>query len=232
MKLILENWREYLNEDEYPVRDPRIRKKLNRLLRVPNAGIAISLESPEDEQPSFAFEYVEIEDFKKKEFRRLNSKWSSTIPLWGMVLIGKNDKNRDGQCYNGWVIVVSEAMKGWGPLLYEVALEWASENGTGLMSDRTIVSNDALVVWGKYAQRLDVDRKQMDVVHGIQGKEYNDDVEQLTPNYYFDDCDQRKAIFRGGKSHWDKTPISKIYSKDIPEVMRILKAEGRLIILT
>jgi len=232
MKLILENWREYLNEDEYPVRDPRIRKKLNKLLRVPNAGIVISIEDSEYEQPAFAFEYAEIENAKEKKFKRLNSKWSSHIPLWGMVLIGKNDKERDGPCFDGWVVIVSQAMKGWGPLLYEVALEWSSENGLGLMSDRTIVSNDAIAVWGKYAQRFDVDRKQMDVAHGILGKGYMDDIKQLTPNYYFDDCDQRKAIALGKEAHWDKTPISKIYSKDIPEVMRILKAEGRLIILT
>ena len=44
------------------------------------------------------------------------------------------------------------AQKGWGPLLYEIALEWASQNSGGLTADRGIVSPKALAVWDKYVK--------------------------------------------------------------------------------
>lgn len=44
----------------------------------------------------------------------------------------------------------SDAISGFGPMLYDVAIEWATVTGEGLMSDRESVSADAANVWEKY----------------------------------------------------------------------------------
>jgi hypothetical protein len=64
-----------------------------------------------------------------------------------------------------WFIATTHAEGGWGPLVYDVAMEWASMNGSGLASDRDIVSQDALRVWGFYKD------KRPDVKHHILPKE-------------------------------------------------------------
>ena len=51
---------------------------------------------------------------------------------------------------------------GYGPLLYEILIEKASEAGVCLMSDREEVSDSARVVWDKYLSRDDIEYKQID----------------------------------------------------------------------
>jgi hypothetical protein len=58
-------------------------------------------------------------------------------------------------------VVYSQAAPGWGPLLYDLAIEVASEFAGGLMSDRFSVSSDAARVWSYYLQRPDVDRVEV-----------------------------------------------------------------------
>jgi hypothetical protein len=51
----------------------------------------------------------------------------------------------------------SDSISGYGPLLYDIAIEWATVTGEGLMSDRESVSADAANVWEKYYNdRVDV----------------------------------------------------------------------------
>ena len=51
--------------------------------------------------------------------------------------------------------------RGFGPLLYEILVEKASERGVCLMSDRGEVSVDARSVWDKYMMRGDIEYKQL-----------------------------------------------------------------------
>ena len=70
--------------------------------------------------------------------------------------------------------------EGWGPMLYDVAMEYATSKGSGLMSDRSDVSSDAFGVWQYYAdQRGDVEKVQMDDVD-----------DRLTPDITYDNCEQ------------------------------------------
>jgi len=55
-----------------------------------------------------------------------------------------------------WEVGQSHASHGWGPLLYEVAIEYATTNGLGLRPDEMGTSEDAAVVWSKFSQRRDV----------------------------------------------------------------------------
>ena len=45
---------------------------------------------------------------------------------WGEVLIGKLKPTGQGDCSDSYGINSSETASGWGPLLYDVAMEWAS----------------------------------------------------------------------------------------------------------
>ena len=230
MKNLFENWRKYLTE----AIDPRIKKQLDGLLALPDVAVAIT----SAESFGVAFRYVRVTDAESQQYTDLtrddaeiykDRKITKTGVPFGTVEIMKTVKQHDGPCYDGWMIFGTEAERGWGPLLYEVALEWASENGGGLMSDRGIVSKYALAVWDKYAQRGDVAARQMDVDHDLdQGwmKQYP----ELTPDDKSDDCDQGKAISMAGEK-WAETSVSKIYKKQKPEVMQALKAAGRLIVV-
>jgi hypothetical protein len=45
-----------------------------------------------------------------------------------------------GECGGAWEVYHTEATQGWGPMLYDVAMEYATQNGGGLISDRSAVS--------------------------------------------------------------------------------------------
>jgi len=63
----------------------------------------------------------------------------------GMVYVGY-----DRDC-DFWYIQYTQAASGWGPFLYDIAMEYASERGRGLVADRTEpVSRAARRVWDYY----------------------------------------------------------------------------------
>ena len=62
-----------------------------------------------------------------------------------------------------WQISSSSSYKTWGPLLYDICIEYISVvRGGAVMSDRNQVSGFAEEVWGKYQNRSDVKKVQMD----------------------------------------------------------------------
>jgi len=128
-------------------------------------------------------------------------------------------KMDDGQpCNEASIIAVTEAADGWGPLLYDIAMEAASAMTTGLAPDRNIVSDEARMVWDYYAnKRSDVEKVQLD-------NEYGD----ITPDNPDDDCYQHSSRDHRGED-WDKSPLSKMYSKD-PTTLNQLRDAGKLIL--
>ena len=85
-----------------------------------------------------------------------------------------------GPCRSGAYVTYAKAEGGFGPLAYDVAIEATG----GLMSDRTEVSHEAMVVWDYYTNnRPDVQVDQLDIL-----KDYGE--QQLTPDDKSDDCDR------------------------------------------
>lgn len=132
-----------------------------------------------------------------------------------------------GNCGGAMMVGRSYAASGWGPLLYDVAIEWATQNAGGLIADRSTVSDDAESVWGYYMQnRSDVTAHQLD-----------DPFNLLTPEDE-DNCDQEVAggghsMYGGDKdfgSEWVNSPLSKRYTKP-PTTMDALKNAGKLEVL-
>jgi hypothetical protein len=145
----------------------------------------------------------------------------------GKVIIEKTGYT--GECSGGWTVASSDAEKGWGPLLYEVALEWASANGGGLTADRRQVSSHAASVWDKYLQRFP-NAAQLDI-DLTRDAWKNSGIQQITPDDPSDDCEQDSAWTDmsdqlGGQftyDSWKESPLSKLYKKDNTEVIDYLK---------
>lgn len=79
-------------------------------------------------------------------------------PIVGMIAFDNPDSHK-GQAWGAKEILRSAAEKGYGPLMYDIAMAIAG----GIMSDRESVSNSAKGVWSKYLNnRSDVEAKQLD----------------------------------------------------------------------
>ena len=132
-----------------------------------------------------------------------------------------------GNCGGAMMVGGAYAASGWGPLLYDVAIEWATQKAGGLIADRSTVSEDAESVWRYYMQnRGDVTAHQLD-----------DPFNLLTPEDT-DNCDQEVSggghlMYGGDKdfgSEWVNSSLSKRYTKP-PTTIDALKKAGKLEVL-
>ena len=124
----------------------------------------------------------------------------------------------DFPCLGALMIAYSDASRGWGPLLYDVAIEVATLKAGGLVCDRSIVSQDAYNVWDKYNnQRSDVEKLQLDDEVGSRTPDPNDDCLQNISYEY----EEKTGI------PWHESPLSKLYRKP-PVTIDALKKAGRL----
>ena len=151
-------------------------------------------------------------------------------PYLGKVRFGKNDNHGIGPCDGAMKIGHSRAQHGWGPMLYDVAMEHATQIANGLIADRDSVSGSARAVWDYYlANRGDVMAHQLDDLKNT-----------LTPKEE-DNCHQGVARAKPGvrgrgwqdedtDQSWVDSPLSKRYTKE-PTTINALKAAGKLVIL-
>ena len=138
-----------------------------------------------------------------------------------------------GECLDGYVVTwahVDDEHKGWGPMLYDVAMEFATLNGGGLMSDRGGVSPSARKVWAYYMNnRSDVTAHQLDDMQNTLTPEEEDNCDQSVAGYditgpddwYSWDPASQVAV------DWVKSPLSKRYTAP-PTMMDKLEAAGKL----
>jgi len=123
-----------------------------------------------------------------------------------------------GPCEGAWQVKWSTATKGWGPLLYDVALEYATIHGNGIIADRDEISDQAIAVWDYYLnnRKQDVDSHQLDDPYNTRTPEDEDN------------CDQYLAQF-GGMPDWQgpENSLSKRYTKD-PTTIEVLNSLKRL----
>ena len=121
---------------------------------------------------------------------------------WGTVLIEKLANS-----VPVWQVASAHAGDGYGPLLYDIAMEYATQNGLGLMSDRGVVSDGedgAVHVWNYYLENRvgnDVTAHQMDDQANTLTDTFDDNVNQHIA----------KQFAPGGK--WPAHSTSKRYTK-------------------
>jgi len=176
-----------------------------------------------------------LDDLEAEDFYIYISKWDGGFAIelgdedspsvTGNINVFKDD--RQGPCGGAFMVGSSDATHGWGPLIYDLAMELATELGGGLMADRGEVSGEARAVWDYYlANRGDVTGIQMD-----------DPMDTLTPEEA-DNCDQDVAGgWRQGFNNdiesppdpdWMESPLSKRWTKP-PTTLNTLRAGDRLI---
>lgn len=126
-------------------------------------------------------------------------------------------KNERSPCRGAYEVASSNAYrKGLGPLLYDIAMEAATDLGGGLMSDRFTVSDDAQRVWRKYQEdRPDVTYLKLDSVEN-----------ERTPPHE-DNCDVLNAKSFAGDDWYDH-PLAGVYRKPGMETIRLLMRMNRL----
>ena len=199
MKLLFESWRSYLNEGMKQPSD------------LPE-GIQIRMI---DDGEDIVFKIVSeatgeepTQQEQRDKFGRIFGKiW---ITQWGL---------HGDLCSRAFEVRKSEAVSGWGPMLYDVAMEYATKNGSGLMSDRQGVSEEAYIVWKKYMdQRDDIEKIQLDDLKNTLTPEEADNCTQMSA--------QRWAEKTGGE--WNHKPISMLYRKNNSEMTDKLKQQGKL----
>jgi hypothetical protein len=174
---------------------------------------------------------------EKSLVRAKSSEALREVPMGSIRIYPVSDYKDLGPCKGAWVVqMVSPTSSGWGPLLYDIALEWSTkEGGVGLVSDRESVSGEARKVWGVYGdpeKRRDVTPTQLDIFANIEGipdsaaakslageptdPGYEDRVRamQITPDDLTDDCVQDSAYAQNPGS-WRESPLSRAYSKEL-----------------
>jgi len=148
---------------------------------------------------------------------------------WGSITMYKSPAGDyhtlGGSCGGAWMVMDSTALPGWGPMLYDVAMEVATLKSGGLMADRGMVSASAERVWKYYmTNRSDVTAHQLDDLKNT-----------LTPEEE-DNCDQEVAGGPGSRAYggdkvenpdWMNSPLSKRYTAP-PKMMDKLEAAGKL----
>ena len=161
-----------------------------------------------------------------------NPKDARVSDVHGEVTIMRPDDGT-GPCGGALNVVYSEAASGWGPMLYDVAMEVASEVGGGLTPDRSSVSDSAQNVWNYYfGNRGDVQSHQLDltdtdITNAAKFLKPPVTLQKLTPDIEEDDCKQIKSV-RAHREEWDQSSLSKRYTK-APTTMNALRAAGRLV---
>ena len=128
----------------------------------------------------------------------------------------------DHPCGGAWEVALSDATSGWGPMLYDVAMEWATQNGGGLVSDRSAVSPAAREVWNYYlSNRGDVQSVQLDDLRNTITPEEEDNCEQHASTVGRSSAGMPKVV------DFQESPLSKRYTTP-PTTMNALKAAGKL----
>ena len=145
MKLLFENWRRYISEENKDSDDGNIHPKIMRMikyLKQKNAKIHIEGSCMTGQYRIFITPNVGAISAQK---------WWCYAPKTGEAL---------------WVITAADAEKaaGVGPLLYEVLMETiGSLCGSPIAPDRSMVTPDARGVWEVYKKRPDVQKYPIDL---------------------------------------------------------------------
>jgi len=159
-------------------------------------------------------------DFVDENFKQL--KYSKEGEPYGVVIIDTSVQYGERfPCLDAMMVAFSDASHGWGPMLYDIAIEISTLLGGGLVADRTNLSPEAYDVWDFYHKnRYDAKQVQLD----------NEDGE-LTPDVQFDDCLQTTTYdyIKKTGDEWIDSPISKAYRKE-PTTLRALRDSKKLIL--
>ena len=137
--------------------------------------------------------------------------------LHGSIRIS-NTPDAFGACDGAMVVDYSTATHGYGPLLYDIAIEYATIHANGLIPDRRSVSDSAKHVWTTY---------QRERYNDVRTHQLDDPFDKLTPTPK-DNCDQEVSGYWDG-ADWTASPLSQRYTKSPPATINHLQRIGKLV---
>jgi hypothetical protein len=126
-------------------------------------------------------------------------------------------------CLEALMVSWAQATKGYGPLLYDVAMEIATREAGGLVSDRTVVKPPAQKVWRYYLSNRSGEGGDVTVIQ-------LDNEDDYFKNGTQDDCLQNiaRATITGDYDDFTDSPLSKLYKKQ-PTTLRALGNKLRVV---
>jgi len=216
MSLLREYIRELLTEGKGA-------KTPQDLIDIPGAYILVRDSGDEIE---IVYNSLETEPGRSRDRLRSGELEPGQTP-WGDMSIGREDVH--GPCGGAFMVGGAAADHGWGPLLYDVAMEYATMRGGGMFADRTSVTGEARKVWAYYlGNRDDVTAHQMDDLENTLTDIEEDNCEQFSaggsPN---DEFQEMLGLGEEPAADWVKSPLSKRYTKP-PTTIDALRKAGRL----
>jgi hypothetical protein len=133
-------------------------------------------------------------------------------------------RQRSGECNDATEITASAAVKGYGPLLYDIVM---SDSDCGIMSDRNSTSASAKNVWNHYATRDDVEPHPFDDKDDPKTPDPNDDC------YLVDDpvLDQSYEGLGQADARNSMLKHHEVFMKDLPKSMSRSQVEAELFTL-
>lgn len=203
-----------------PQQEGLLREYIRRLLTEAAKGL-------QDLPPGVGVRIIEEYGIVSIWYEKLdNSKGDINGPSGGIHIVHTRGRSDLGPCGDAWKVSTVDATQGWGPLLYDIAMEYATLNGGGLIADRDSVSPKARRIWDYYlSSRSDVESHQLDDLKNT-----------LTPDIEEDNCDQRVATYNVPFGYgevpknidWVDSPLSKRYTKP-PITIEKLRSLGKLV---
>jgi hypothetical protein len=98
-----------------------------------------------------------------------NSIWTDILKQegkpCGYITLAKPDEALEGNCDGAWLVKIFESDNEWGPLLFEIALEWATRMGGGLTADRFRVTEYEYNVWDHILGKIGGDFSYKPITH-------------------------------------------------------------------
>ena len=163
---------------------------------------------------NIVFSYLDNNNMTKKKNWNFAEIAIDKLPPHKKVFDNEGKERSIYQIYNTYAVKLE-----LGALMYDLLIEYISSDNGVLVSDREMVSDDAVTVWEKYMQRSDIQKAQIDV-----DLDYDHDLtaglENTTKDYWHDDLLQTKAISYAEEKYddrhmWLETPFAKgLYKKD------------------
>ena len=150
-----------------------------------------------------------------------NQAWGG---IKGDIQAYKISNSGSGNCLDAYMVSWAGASDGWGPLLYDIAIEFATQKGSGLIADRESVSEEAEAVWRHYMTRRsgEVPSFQMDDLDNSLTPQEDDNCDQEIAKDYAMARDE-------GLDGWKDSPLSKLYKKSPAVTIEKLKSLGKLV---
>ena len=172
--------------------------------------------------------HMVMEDSDYLEIKLINGEYEDGMPnVVGHLETFQDKKNLP--CLGGFEILWSSVEGGFGPLLYDLAMEYATEYGGGLMCDRRNVSSAAYQIWDKYLNlrckpdkfgkctSADIQIKQLDTSTYPKTETPFDDCEDISSFEHWKDTKTAADSYDQDEfvEHWfsNSDPLSKVYAK-------------------